>query len=272
MGTLHASADRLYGMRYIEPGVRREAVAARKQLGRLLRGQLGQKLAFLVFDGRIGEEDEFLGAQTRRGGHGRVLHRQIEDLARGRIAHRRDDRDVACIEATRDRLGVDLANGPCVLEIDAVVHAHRLRGDEISRDGVDRGPRHGRVRKPERQQRVDLHAQQADRFLYAFERDRIGDAQTFGVAGAGLAALELRLDLRARAVHQHYADAGAVQKVDVVREFDELALGEYFSAEGEYECLAAERVEIGGDGAEPTDELGVGVGRHGYRCFGEARF
>ncbi len=90
--------------------------------------------------------------------------------------------------------------------------------------------------------------------------------------GAGLAALELRLDLRARAVHQHYADAGAVQKVDVVREFDELALGEYFSAEGEYECLAAERVEIGGDGAEPTDELGVGVGRHGYRCFGEARF
>src|SRR6266699_3488289 len=41
MGALHASADRLDRMRQIEPGVRRESVAAREQLGSLLRGQLG---------------------------------------------------------------------------------------------------------------------------------------------------------------------------------------------------------------------------------------
>src|SRR6266571_9301401 len=47
MGALHASADRLDRMRQIEPGVRRESVAAREQLGSLLRGQLGEKIAML---------------------------------------------------------------------------------------------------------------------------------------------------------------------------------------------------------------------------------
>jgi len=32
----------------------------------------------------------------------------------------------------RDRLRIDLAHGACVLEVDAVVHAYRLRRDEIS--------------------------------------------------------------------------------------------------------------------------------------------
>jgi len=44
-----------------------------------------------------------------------------EHLAGGGVAHRRDDRNVACIEATRDRLRVDLAHGAGVLKIDPVV-------------------------------------------------------------------------------------------------------------------------------------------------------
>jgi hypothetical protein len=121
----------------------RTASTPRQQLGRLLRGQLGQKFAFLVFDRRIREKHQFLGVQRRGGGHGYILHRQVEYLAGGGVAHRRDDRNIACIEATRDRLSVDLAHGAGVLKIDPVVHTYRLRGDEISRDRVDRGPRHG---------------------------------------------------------------------------------------------------------------------------------
>jgi len=66
-------------------------------------------------------------------------------------------------------------------------------------------------------------------------------------------------------VHKYYADAGAVQKTDVVREFDEPALREYFSAEGKYERFPAERVEIRGNRANPADELG-GMRWHDYRC------
>jgi hypothetical protein len=56
-----------------------------------------------------------------------------------------------------------------------------------------------------------------------------------------------------------------MQKADVVREVDEPALREYFSAKGEYERPAAESVEVRGNGANPADELG-GMGRHGCRC------
>jgi len=65
-------------------------------------------------------------------------------------------------------------------------------------------------------------------------------------------------------VHQYHADAGAMQKADVVREFDKSALSEYFSAKGKHEGLPAECVEIRGNRAKPADELG-GRGRHDCR-------
>src|SRR5882672_645386 len=117
-------------------------------------------------------------------------------------------------------------------------------------------------RQPERKQGVDLDAQHADRFLHAFERNRVRDAKAFGVARARLALLQLRFDLRARAVHQYYANPRAVQQVDVVRELDEPVLREYFSPEREHEGLAAERVKVWCNGAKPAHELGIGRGRH----------
>jgi len=58
-------------------------------------------------------------------------------------------------------------------------------------------PAMGELGRPRDSQRVDLHAQQADSLLHAFERNGIGDAQALRVARAEFAALELRLDLRA---------------------------------------------------------------------------
>ncbi len=113
---------------------------------------------------------------------------------------------------------------------------------------------------------------QPDRLLDAFERHRVGDAQTLGVVRTRLAALQLRFDLRARAMHEHHAYAGAVQEVDIVRKLDELAFNENLPAEGEHEGLSAKSVEVRGNRAKPADELSVGVGRHGCCRSEEPRF
>ena len=74
---------------------------------------------------------------------------------------------------------VDLAHGAGVLKIDSVMYTDRLRGQEIARHGVDGGSAMGEFGNAERQQCVDLDAEQADGFLDAFERDRVGNAQSF---------------------------------------------------------------------------------------------
>ena len=61
---------------------------------------------------------------------------------------------------------------------------------------------------PELKRRRDAAAnpkkkQQARGFLYAFQRHRVGNAHPGVIARTRAAQLQLRLDLRARAVHQH---------------------------------------------------------------------
>jgi hypothetical protein len=112
------------------------------------------------------------------------------------------------------------------------------------------------------QQRVQFDAQEARRLLYALERDRVGDAHARVVTRTRAALLQLGFDLRARAVHQHQAYAGAAQQVDVLRQHRELAVGHDFAAEGDDEGLAAKGVEIRRRRAEPGDELAMDVGRH----------
>jgi hypothetical protein len=260
---LHAGADRLDRVREVGARIAAQVHAAAEQPLRLVRAQLRQDLAAGVGESGVGEEDELGGAQ-RRGGRDRdVLHREVEHLAGRRVADRGHDDDVAGVEAARDRLRVHLAHGAGVLVVDAVVHAHRARGDEVPRDGVDRRARHRRVRQAEREQRVHLDAEPPDRGLHALERGRVGHPQALVVARALPARRELRLDLRARAVDEHDADAGAVQQVQVVRERHEAAFGDQLAAEGDHERAAAEPVEIGRYRPEPGHEIRVGLGRHG---------
>jgi len=67
-----------------------------------------------------------------------IFHGEVEDLACGRITDwhtslccLRPEPPIACAST--------FAHEPVVLEVDAVVHAYRLRRDEISRDAIDRG-------------------------------------------------------------------------------------------------------------------------------------
>ena len=68
-------------------------------------------------------------------------------------------------------------------------------------------------------------------------------------------AFSLRLDLRARAMHQHQPHAEAGEQIEVVRQRDELAVGHDLAAEGDDERAPTEGVDVRRRGAEPVDEL-----------------
>jgi hypothetical protein len=75
------------------------------------------------------------------------------------------------------------------------------------------------------------------------------------VEAAGVTPLfELRLDLRARPVHEHELHAESGEQVQIVREVEETAVGDQVAAEGDDENLSAESVYVGGDRLEPVDE------------------
>ena len=86
------------------------------------------------------------------------------------------------------------------------------------------------------------------------ERHVVGHAQALVKAAAAAALLQLRLDLGARAVHQHQPHAESGEQVQVVREVEEAAVGHHLAAERDDESLAAEGVDIGRDRLEPVDE------------------
>jgi hypothetical protein len=56
-----------------------------------------------------------------------------------------------------------------------------------------------------------------------------------------------RFDLRPGPVHEHEVHAECGEQVEVVREIEETAVGDEVSAESDYESLAAESMDVGGD-------------------------
>ena len=236
----------------------------RKKRLRFLRRQLGDHFALAVGGQAVGVDEELVGLEAHRHALGHVLPGKVEDFAGGRVAERRDEDHLARVQAPRDPSGVDLAYGAGELEIDAVAHADRLRGDVVARGDADLRARHGRVRQPLREQRLDLDAQHAGGFLHRLQRPLVGDAQPVHVARAYAARLELGLDLGPSAVHQREPDAERGQDADVVDEAREAsALREHLAAEGDDEGAAAKGVQIRRDLAEPAHEaLGMLRRRH----------
>ncbi len=162
---------------------------------------------------------------------------------------------LACVQAARDGDRVDLAHRAGELEVDAFEHAERARGDVVAGGDADLRAGHGRVGQALREQRLELDAQHAHRLLHRDERGLVGDAQALRVLRAHAARLQLRLDLRPRAVHEHQADAERGEQVDVVDEAREArALGEHLSAEADHEGAAAERVHVRRHLAQPAHE------------------
>ena len=84
------------------------------------------------------------------------------------------------------------------------------------------------------------------------------------IAAFEIVLRQMLLDLRARAVHQPQPDPQAGKQIEVMRQFDELAVGDDLAAERNDESAPAERVDIGRDGTEPGDEFGGGGNRHLY--------
>jgi hypothetical protein len=74
---------------------------------------------------------------------------------------------------------------------------------------------------------------------------------------------ELFVDLRAEAVHQHDLDAHALDQRQVLRNVLQLARRDRFPRQGDHESLAAVRVDVGRDRAEPGHEGEVENGGHG---------
>src|SRR4029079_10701398 len=73
-------------------------------------------------------------------------------------------------------------------------------------------------------------------------------------AAAMAAFLELRLDLRSRAVHEDKPHAERRQKIQVVRKVKKPSVRDHFAAERDDEGLAAKLVDIGRNRLEPVDE------------------
>ncbi len=146
-----------------------------------------------------------------------------------------------------------------MLQIHAIDHAYRLRGDEVATGYAYVGVGHRGIGQSHGQQRLDLDPHPSCRFLYALHGHGIGQAYSLMVAVFQVHFGQMLLDLRTCAMYQHQSDAQRGQQVEIVRQFDELAVGDHFAAECDDERLATEAVDIGRYGAEPGNEIG-GIG------------
>jgi hypothetical protein len=208
----------------------------------------------------VAQVDQLVGLDRDRDGLRHFFPRQVEDFAGRRGADRGDQHHVLLRQVGLDFLGDHLAHGAGVLEVDAIDHADRPRGDEIAAGDAQESAGHRRVGQALREQRLDLDAGHAHGALDAFQRLGIGDAQALVEARRQAARLHLGVDLRPRAMHQHQADAHAVEQRDVV---DQRLRGtglEHFAAEGDDEGTTAKGVDVGRRLAHPGDQAGVGIG------------
>ena len=182
------------------------------------------------------------------------LDGQIEDLARLRIAERRNQHDVAIVQSLLDRLGVDPADFPGQLHVDAVDDPHRLRRQVIACGNAITGARHRRAGESEREQRLDARPDLSRSFEHAIHRINIGHAHAVGVTTWNALLFENRFDLRAASMHNDQPNAETHQQVDVVNDTEKRIVGDDFAAKRDDERLAAKRVHIGRGRANPMDE------------------
>jgi hypothetical protein len=75
--------------------------------------------------------------------------------------------------------------------------------------------------------------------------------------------LELLVDLRAKAVHQHDLHAHALDQRQVLRDVLQLAGGDGLAGDADHEGLAAVHVDVGRHRAEPGHEGEIEDGGHG---------
>jgi hypothetical protein len=190
---------------------------AGRQLLRLVGGEGVDQRALAVAQPRcVAQVDQLVGLDRDRDGLRHFFPGQVEDLAGGRGADRGDQHHVLLRQVGLDFLGDHLAHRARVLEVDAVDHADRARGDEIAAGDAQEGARHRRVGQALGEQRFDLDAGHAHGALDAFQRLGVGDAQALVEARRQPACMHFGIDLRPRAMHQHQADAHAVEQRDVV--------------------------------------------------------
>ena len=156
-------------------------------------------------------KQQLVGLQRDGGGGGHLFHGQVEGLAGGREAERRQQHHRADVDRAADRRRVDLAHHAAVHEVDAVDDADGPRREEIARDDAHRRVGHRRVGQALRERGLDLEAQLAGGLLRAVERHLVGDADAVAVARRVVLGLELVVDLRPEAVHQHQLHAHRVQ-------------------------------------------------------------
>ena len=169
--------------------------------------------------------------------------------------------------ALRMATRVDLAHHAAVHEVDAVDDAHGPRGEEVARHDAHGRVGHRRVGQALRERGLDLEAQLAGGLLRAVERHLVGDADAVAVARRVVLGLELVVDLRPEAVHQHQLHAHRVQDGQILHQRVELARGDHLAGDRHDEGLAVIGMDVRRHGAEPGHER-VGkdqVEAHGWR-------
>lgn len=102
---------------------------------------------------------------------------------------------------------------------------------------------------------IDLEAQLACCFLRGVERHFVGHAHAVRVARAHALFAQLRLDLRAEAMHEHDAHAHGGEQGDILHQGVESSGRDQFAGDGDHKSLAAMGMDVGCDGTQPIDEL-----------------
>ncbi len=108
-----------------------------------------------------------------------------------------------------------------------------------------------------RERGLDLEAQLAGGLLGAVERHLVGDADAVAVARRMILGLQLVVDLRPEAVHQHQLHAHRVKDGQILHQRVELACGNHLAGDRHDEGLAVIGVDVRRHGTEPGHE-GVG--------------
>ena len=139
------------------------------------------------------------------------------------------------------------------MQIDAIEHADRPRGDEVATGHTQSRALHRRRRHIHRQPCLEGDAQLANRVDHALHGRRVGDAQIAMEARFDATGGQARLDLRTRAEYQHQAYTKAVQQHQVVDDVGEVGVLQAVARQHDDEGAVTVRVDIGRGVAKPGD-------------------
>jgi len=219
-----------------------------------LRAQLAHQLAALVEQAGLGAvEHQLVGLQIDGRTGGNVFAGEVEDLPGRRITQRREQHDGALVQQSADALAVDTAHLSGVMQVDAIEHADRPRGNEVATGHAQPRALHRRGSHVHRQACLEGDAQLPDRVDHAFHGRRIGDAQVAVEAWLDASRGQARLDLRTRAEHQHQAHAEAVQQHQVVDDVGEVGMLQAIARQHDDEGAVTVRIDVGRGVAKPGD-------------------